>query len=200
MQALRIERRWVRWWIGCIAGGLVGLFGWVIYRTLQMPNSEDQMIRVFIPFYAVGAYLGLAFMVNRRVVLVTPDKVAFRNGPIPLGLSQTVQRGDIALCYLRYVFIRSRKYGDEKYYSAGIETVRGHQIDTSGRLQAKEEAWKAASEVAQALNADPRYTAVSVEYRNVAPITPVHKRLVLIWWAILTLAIFVGGYWEVKSH
>ena len=201
MREILVRGRWTPWWVGLIVAGICVLFGFVIANALA---TNELGIRVFLPVAALGGYIGLATIVNVRIAEVTPERVRIWLGPVPLGGSVSVPRRDIRHCYARYIVVFQKGARTDSFYTTGVETFEGRQIDVYRRFTLADDAFEAARKLAQVLNAsslsgDAPAHRIEAILANRNPSDRSSKRPLLAWALAFLCATIVGAIWEIQS-
>ncbi|HYP05408.1 MAG TPA: hypothetical protein VER03_04165 [Bryobacteraceae bacterium] len=198
MKELLVRERMAPWWVGLLVGLVCAFFIWVVFASAAEGGSEAAGLRVFIPVVAIGSYLGLAVVLNVRMVEVTPTGVRIWNGPVPIGASVNTAREEIRVCYARYIVTMHKGSVADRFYTAGVETHAGRQIDIYRRFKNPDKALEAAERVAGVLN----YGAVTQipaglenQKRDYS-----HRPKVLAWGALFICAVIMGAIWEIRSE
>jgi len=196
---MRVHQRWMAlpWGVYGVAIALVfAVIG--VYCVIMYPEDKPS-VRVVIPMYTLALYWVFALLCNKRIAAVTPQGVRVSMWPFLVRLPRRVKRDNIRHCYIRQVDTYDEGTILERYYSTGVETLDGEQIDISHPHNTAEEAMLLANQVANVLNQRPGRSPVEV--RKVAQIP--EKREVLwtlallgLWLALFIAAIFVGFAWE----
>ena len=199
MNVLRVRQRWVSWYWGLFGWILAFIFGGIgAYCATAYPEDRPS-VRVVVPMYGLAVYWVLACAFNRRTAVVTPDAVRVWIWPFPVNLPRRIRRDTMRLCFVRETSTYDDTSQLEVYYTAGVQTTAGDQVDVSGPHETAEEAAAAAHEIARVLNAIPGRTALGV--RQVPQFPPMgHVRRVLVlaflWLSLFIAAILLGFQWE----
>lgn len=200
MQELVIRKRWAPWWLALGAAVLSAIFGWTISRSLSIGENGEEGIRIFISLCLVGAYLALAIIVNVRKTEVSPNGLKIWVGPLPVGSSISVPRAEIALCYARHYIGYHKKAVVDSFYTSGIQTTDGRQIDVTTHIKMPDQALRVAQDLAEALN-DPisPVSRIDAGWVQFSPDRS-HRAQVLIWAFLFVFAVIVGAFWDVQSR
>jgi len=106
MAEWRMSERCQPWWISAILISFCAFFGWVAQTSLTAPFNPDVASHLIIPAYFLGVYLTLAALLDSHFVVITPQGVSTRYGPVPGGLQRNNRSG--ADCVLLRVAQRRR--------------------------------------------------------------------------------------------
>jgi hypothetical protein len=164
-----------------------------------MYPEDEPSVRVVIPMYALGLYWVFALLCNKRTAAVTPKGVRVSIWPFIVRFPRRVKYERIRHCYIRQVDTYDDGTVLERYYSAGIETLQGEQVDLSSPHNTADEAMHVANQVAHVLNQQPGRTHVQVrEVAQVPERREILWTLLLLgfWLALFIASIFVGFEWE----
>lgn len=198
---MRVTQRWFPLALGGFGIFLVVVFGGIGGYAWFHPEDGPTM-RIAIPLYVVAVYLVVACLANLRTAGVTRDGIWFLAWPIPVMLPRRIGREKIRHCYVRNLRQVSRYPNNKElgsYFSVGVETLAGHQIDISGSQETADEAKRLASEVVGILNQAPGGDRIkAVEVSQLPPRVEVMRILLrmLFWLAVCLTAIFLGVLWE----
>ncbi len=196
----RVRRRWVHPILSIVAAILVLIFGPIIWLTLRDPATFGEGIRIIIPPFFLFLYLAIALALNYRVATVRPASVQISVLPVPMLNSITVDRNDIRHVYARMVINHDEENKEtERYYSAGVETRQGRQVDITGPQPNLKMAKDRAEDIARILNAGQhRHTIPAIEAAAIAD-DPKIKTRVLLWGCAFILLILMGAAWEISA-
>jgi hypothetical protein len=192
-----VVRRMATWWQCAIMLVFTLGFGWILGQGLRS-KSADVYGHVLIPLYGVWLYATLSTLLNKHSLMVSPQGLTIRNGPVPVRGVDRIPRENIACCYFRPVTV-SADHGDEVLTIGvvnGVETVDGRQVDVFGEHKTVEASRAYAIEMARALNQGVAGPPVEVRIVSVAREDPVEIRRVWIWVAICVAAFIAGCLWE----
>lgn len=196
---MRVHQRWRALPWGVFGIALAALFGGIgVYCSVAYPEDEPS-VRVVIPMYGVAVYWVLALLCNRRIASVTANSVRVTIAPFFVRLPRRLKHSQLRHCYIRNIDTYDEGTLLEKYYSVGVETVKGEQIDISSPHSTAEEATLVAEQVARVLNQSPGRTPIPVRH---VPQIPAQTELVSLlallglWLALLIGSVFVGFAWE----
>ncbi len=197
---LRVRRRWVHPLVSIVAGILVAIFAPIIWVTLKDPATFGEGIRIIIPPFFLFLYLAVALALNFRIATVRPDSVKVSVPPIPMLRSITVDRNDIRHAYARTVVNHDEENKEtERYFSAGVETRQGRQVDVTGPQPTLKMALERAEDIARILNAGQHRHAIPAIEAAASPDDSNHKTLVLIWMAAFIGLVLIGAAWEISA-
>ena len=197
MSELRLRRHWVPLGFRMLALAVCLGFGYVVVMAYRNPAEWGEYIRVMIPPFVLASYWLLAFAFNLRSVVVTPDRVRVMSWPFPTRPPQSVDRDDIRLCYTRNVVNYHEGVEIENFYTTGVETGKGAQIDVAGPFKTSVESIQSANDIVRVLNEVPNRKTISIY--TVKPAGDAgHKWRTLLWGAVFLLAILAGAVWEVQ--
>ncbi|MEP7364599.1 MAG: hypothetical protein ABI972_15190 [Acidobacteriota bacterium] len=198
MSRLRLTQRWIPLPWGVFGVVLAFIFGGIGAYSWLYPE-DGPTVRMAIPLYAVALYWVFVCLINRRTAVITPRSLWEIVWPLPVQLPRSTQRGDIRHCYLRNVTTFDDGVKLETYYTAGVETMGGRQIDVSSPHETEEEAAQIARHIAGVLNAESGGPMIKVVWVEQLPTrTEVIRKLLLalFWLAVCIAAIFAGAAWE----
>jgi hypothetical protein len=200
---MKFRQRWMPLPWGVFIGAFMLVLTWIgVYSSIYYPDDKPSL-RVFLPFYGVGVYLAIALLVNWRTVVVTPAGLSVSVWPFLIRMPRRLRRDQIRYCYIRKVDIYDEGDHLETYYSAGVQSLAGEQIDASTPHSTAEGANVAARQIASILNqfnAGPPLEVWEVqqlpEPREVLAILT----LMAVWLAIAIAAVFIGFEWEERVN
>jgi hypothetical protein len=199
MEKMRVHQRWMPLPWGGFGIALALIFAAIGVHSIILHPEEQPSVRVVIPMYALALYWVFALLCNKRTATITPEGVRVSVWPFLIRLPRRVKHDRVRHCYIRQVDISDEGTVLERYYSAGVETLDGEQIDISNPHNTAEEALLLANQVAHVLNQWPGRSPVEV--RQVAQI-PEQKEVLWVlalagfWLALFIAAIFIGFAWE----
>ncbi len=193
----RVRRRWVHPILSIVAAILVLIFGPIIWLTLKDPATFGEGIRIFIPPFCLFLYLAIALALNYRVATVSPASVLVSVLPVPMLRSIKVDRNDIRHAYARMVIVRDEDLKEmSRYYSAGVETSQGRQVDITGPQLTSKMAIERAEDIARILNIGQHSHAIPAVEAPAKPEAPVAKSTLLLWTFAFMALVLIGGVWE----
>jgi hypothetical protein len=199
LKRLRLHHHWTPWWFAAIFGVPFIPLAYAVGLAVIDPARGGEGIRIFLPLFAIFAYWILAIVFNFRTAVVDPKGIRVTLFPFPTGNGDSIKRPDIALCYTRHIIEYEDGVEIENFYTAGVETRDGRQIDIYAQLEAEGDASKAAYEIGDVLNAHPAECPIPVHTVLRTAVDSKFARLALIWCGLMFLAIFLGIFWESKS-
>ena len=189
-------------WVRLILLAVIALFSFAIWRGAQ-PDEYGRWetgIRVFIPVCALLFYLLTIVIVNRRHVKVDVDGVRTYFAPLPGFASETIDRADVRLCFVRNVRGQYEGAEVENYWAAGVETAKGLQVLVRYPLRTTELARVEANNIAHVLNQNPSHPPVELRAPSAPP--PLDWRqlkLLVIWVVLFLIALAAGLTWELTA-
>jgi len=162
MEKLQVRQRWMPLPWGAITLAIMLVFAATgTYSTIYYPDDKPS-IRVIMPMYALAVYIVFALIINWRTTVVTPRGLSLSVWPLIVRPPRHLTRVNIRHCYTRKVSIYDDGTLLESYYSAGVQSIRGEQIDISTPHSTAEQALKAATRIANVLNQAPGQTPIEV--------------------------------------
>jgi len=199
MKRIRRHHHWTPWWFATIFGGLYAPLAYAVGLAIIDPARGGEGIRIFIPMFSIFSYWVLALVFNFRTAVVDPKGIRVTLFPFPAGNGESVKRADIRACYMRHIIEYEDGAEIENFYTAGVETRKGQQIDIYAQLDTESEASQAAYDIRDVLNANPADLPIPVHTVDRTPVDSKFARMAFIWCGLLLLAVFVGIYWEFSS-
>ena len=198
MQPLRQHHRWTPWWLATLFGVLYIPLAYAVVLAIVDPKSGGEGIRIVIPLFAILSYWVLALVANFRTAVVKPSGVRVSMFPFPVGTGQWVNRADVAVCYARHIVEYHRGVEIENFFTAGIQTGKGQQIDVYVKLKTAADALQFAHDIGRVLNANPAERPIDVRTVPRAATDSTFRLLGLAWLAATFLAVLLGAAWELK--
>ena len=110
-----------------------------------------------------------------------------------------MKHDNIRHCYIRKITTYDDGTVLESYYSVGVETIDGEQIDMSQPHNTAQDAMLLANQVADVLNQSPGRNPIEVRQVAQIPERPEVLRILVLaslWLALFIAAVFVGFAWE----
>jgi hypothetical protein len=202
MENMKMRQRWMPlpWGVILLPIMLI-LLGSGVYANLYYPDDRPT-VRIMLPLYAIGVYLTVALLVNWRTVQVTPMGLSVSVWPFVVRQPRRLTRDQVHFCYIRNV----RNYDDgtllESYYSAGVQSLSGEQIDASTPHSTAQEATQVANRMADILNQSSTGSHIEVyEVDQLPERAEVLATLLFmgVWLAIAIGAILLGFEWEERQ-
>ena len=196
-----VRRRWAHPIISIVAAILVLILGPIIWLAFRDSAGYGDGIRIIIPPFFLFMYLALALALNYRVATVRPASVHVSVLPIPMLSSIRVDRNDILHVYARMVINYDKEnLKTETYYSAGVETKQGRQVDITGPQPNLKMAKIHTEAIAQILNAGQHRHTIPVLEAAAKTDDPKIKTRVLIWGGAFVFLILLGAAWEISVN
>jgi alkylated DNA nucleotide flippase Atl1 len=192
---LRQHHRWAPWWFVALLGLPYCALAYAVVLAVVDPAKGGEGIRLFLPLFGIFTYWVLAVTLNMRTAVVTPTGVSVRLLPFPIGNGQKIKRADIAVCYCRHIVEYEDDQEIENFYTAGVETTKGQQIDVYIPIATAAESHRAAYEIGRILNANPAERPIPVHTVVRAAHDATFLRQALAWSGILIVAVLVGAFW-----
>ena len=196
MTEFRHQRRWAPLWAATIAVFVYALLALSVVHSMRL----EEPVAIILPVLPLAAYLVLMLVVNSRRVVVRPDGVSVRNGPLPGGGKTRVRRDEIRHCYAR----NHRTYDDgrevDNFWMAGVESSSGQLVDAAGPFKSWEEADRTAKKIAAVLNAGGATPSINVRAPSGRP--PANWRWkvrVLAWMSAFIAAVLAGAAFEISG-
>ncbi len=146
----------------------------------------------------LAAYWILGVLANWHITVVKPAGVRTSMFPFPIVSGQWVGRESILHCYARHRVDTddSDSYVVADFYTMGVETNAGNQVDIHLPYATEADALAAASEVAYVLNLNSSGRHIDVRAVETQLTHPWFRRLLLCWSAIIVLAVYVAWSWK----
>ena len=182
---------------------LVGLpylaLAYAVGLAVLDPAKGGEHVQLFLPLFAFFSYWALAVVFNMRTAIVTPKGMTLTLLPFPIGTGQKVQRARIALCYVRHIVEYEDGVEIENFYTAGVETNEGQQIDVFIPLDTENEANHAAYQIGAVLNAGPAERPIPVHTVMRTSHDATFVRQAIVWSILLLFAVAAGVVWDSMS-
>jgi hypothetical protein len=194
MAEWRMTERCQPWWISAVLIAFCAFFGWVAHTSLTAPFSPDVASHLIVPAYCLGVYLTLAALLDSHSVAVTPQGIAIRYGPVPVGSSETIVREQIAFCFVWHNITVSEDSVIEDDHRCCVETLQGRQVEL-WRFKDAIVARDAVYKIAYILTAGSP-DSLEVRFVGDSRSDRVMQRRLWTWVATFALAFALGGVWE----
>jgi hypothetical protein len=198
-RSLHFRRRWAEPWL---APFVAISYGFLLAVALGALADTDRWgpgsgLRIWLAVLAPAGYWALAVIANIRHATVDASGVRIRLHPFPTGSGHTIPRSAIRHCYARNL-VETTDSGVESanYYTAGVETLDGHQLDIRFRFETQDEALAYARDIARFLNQDPSQPPLEVALVEARRSYPTFKRQLLLWSLITLAALAAGIAWD----
>ena len=85
------------------------------------------------------------------------------------------------------------------FYTSGVETAKGQQVDVFGPFTTRAAAMGAANDLARVINEGAGRRTVEARAVPQSLSDPSYKRQIAVWLAAFLSAIVIGGIWEVAA-
>jgi hypothetical protein len=199
METMRVQQRWMSLPLGvfCMGFSLLMMANG-IYSLVYFPDEEPS-VRVAIPLFGLGLYWAFALLCNRRTTSASANGVRVSVWPFFVRPARRLKREQIRHGYIRQVNITDERTLLERYYTIGVETHAGEQLDLSTPHFVYQNAWEMSQQMVRVLNQAAGHQPLSVVLvAQIPPRKEVILTLVLagVWLAIFIGSIFVGFAWE----
>ena len=196
MVVVRVRQRWMSWPWGIFGLVFAVIFGCVGLYSLKVYPHERPSAWLAAPMYWLAVYWVIALLFNRRTAVAGPDGVRVLVWPFFVRLPQRAGREQIRSCFVCRVGIADDETLLETYYTAGVETRGGKDIEM-GVFATVAEAERMAGEMAAALNRASGRAPVGVVFLEEMRGQVAGKvMMVLFWLALFIGAIIAGAVWE----
>lgn len=189
---VRVRQRWMSWPWGIFGLVFAVIFGGVgLYSLAAYPN-ERPSAWLAAPMYGLAVYWVIALLCNQRTAVAGPDGVRVLVWPFFVRLPQRVRREEIRSCFICRVGIADEGTLLEVYYTVGVETRGGRDLEM-GVFVTAAEGERVAGELAAALNRAAGQAPVGVVSLDEMRGQAVGKVMLgLFWLALFIGAVFVG--------
>jgi hypothetical protein len=202
MEKMLIRGRWMAlpWGVYLLVIALI-LGGGGIYGHIYYPD-EKPSVRAVVPAYGLTLYVVFALLFNWRTSVVTPNGLTVSVWPLVVRPPRRLQRDKIRGCFIRSVSTRDDGTLIESYFSVGVESMEGRQIEISYPHQSASEAMQLANEIARQLNQSPGGRLIEVQ--EVEQLQSPAEALATVglvgFWLILFIAAILAGFaWEARG-
>jgi hypothetical protein len=195
MAEWRMTERCQPWWISAVLIAFCAFFGWVAQTSLTAPFNPDVASHLIVPAYLLGVYLTLAALLDSHSVVVTPQGIAIRYGPVPVGFSETIGREQIALCLVWHNVTVSEESVIEDDHRCCVDTLEGRHVEL-WRFKDAIAARDAAYRIAYVLTARSPDSSLEVRFVGDSRSDRVMQRRLWTWVAAFPIAFALGGVWE----
>jgi len=163
------------------------------------PAKGGEHVQLFLPLFAYFTYWVLAVVFNMRTAVVTAGGMTLNLRPFPIGNGQKIERDRIAVCYVRHIIEYEDGVEIENFYTAGVETKEGQQIDVFVPLETENDGNQAAYRIGEVLNSDPTVRPIPVHTVVRTSQDGTFLRQAIVWSILLLLSVAVGIVWDVMS-
>lgn len=189
---VRVRQRWMSWPWGIFGLVFAVIFGGVGLYSLRVYPNDRPSAWLAVPMYALAVYWVIALLCNQRTAVAGPQGVRVLVWPIFVRLPQRVRRENVRGCFVCRVGISDDGTLLETYYTAGVETRGGRDLEM-GVFATAAEAERMAGQVAAALGGAPLGVLTIQEMRGQV----VGKLMMAGFWLTLFIgAVFLGAAWE----
>lgn len=172
-----------------------------IYSNIHYPD-EKPSVRLAVPAFGLVLYVIFALLFNWSTCVVTPKGLTVNVWPLIVRPPRRFKRDKIRFCFIRKVSTIDDGTLLESYFSVGVESIKGLQVEISYPHNSAGEAMQLANQVASKLNQLPGARLIEVqEVEQLKMTAEVLATLALIgFWLVLFIAAILAGFeWEVRG-
>ena len=167
----------------------------MVHTSLNAPFSAGVASHLIVPAYFLGVYLTLAALLNSHSVVVTPEGISIRYGPVPVGSSERILREQIAFCFVWHSVVASEESVVEDDHLCCVETRGGRHLQL-WRFKDAIAARDAVYKIAYILTAAAPGSPLDVRFVREGRSDGVMQRRVWTWVVAFALAFVFGAAWE----